>query len=134
MDAFRSFPSGHSSSAMATFGLICIHFLENVLLQLRGHKVPWERLDSSQYGWFWNLFLRLTTKIGSPAIFVALLPGFFAFFVACSRIHDYWHFPGDVLAGGVIGLGSALVSFSMFRRNLHLDSPSPPVKMQECPK
>lgn len=130
-DAFRSFPSGHSSSAMSTFGLICIHFSENVLLQLRGHKVPWERLDTSEYGWLWNLFLRLTTTIGSPAIIVALIPGLFAFFVICSRIHDYWHFAGDALAGGAIGLGCALLSFSMFRRNLYLDSSSPPTRYVE---
>jgi len=125
IDAFSSFPSGHSSIAMAAFGLFCIHFVENVLLQLRGQKVPWERLDSSQYGWLWNLFLRLTTTIGPPAIIVALLPGVFALFVICSRIHDFWHFVGDALAGALIGLGCALLSFSMFRSTVHMEFSSP---------
>merc|ERR1719317_1162747 len=43
-DAYRSFPSGHSTMVMSTFGLICIHFVENVLRQLQGYKVPCERL------------------------------------------------------------------------------------------
>jgi len=31
-EAFRSFPSGHASFAMSSFGLITIHLVENVLL------------------------------------------------------------------------------------------------------
>jgi len=115
-NAYKSFPSGHSATAMSTFGLICIHFVENVLWQLRGYKVPWYRLDASPNSWAWNLFSPITTSIGNPAILVALLPGFWAFFVVCSRIHDYWHFAGDALAGAIIGLFCAILSCSLFRR------------------
>lgn len=131
--AYSSFPSGHSSSAMARFGLICIHFVENVLLQLRGYKFPMERLDVSPYGWLYNLFIPITRAIGPPAILVALVPGLFAFFVACSRIHDYWHFVSDVLAGGFIGISSALLSFSMFRKKVRLHAYSPIVADVEVP-
>jgi len=124
LNAFRSFPSGHATSATSTFGLISIHFIENVLLQVRGYRIPSERLDSSCYGWLWNLFLPITRVIGTPAILIALIPGFFAFFVACSRIHDYWHFAGDALAGVLIGLCSAALSFSMFRKHIREDFPS----------
>jgi len=124
VNAYRSFPSGHATSAMSTFGLMSIHFIENVLLQLRGYKLPSDRLDSSCYGWLWNLFLPITVVIGPPTILIALLPGFFAFFVACSRIHDYWHFAADALAGALIGLSSALLSFSMFRKPIMEDSSS----------
>jgi len=117
-DAYKSFPSGHATSAMSIFGLISIHFVENVLLQLRGIKVPSERIDASYNGWLWNLFLPITKVIGPPTILIALLPGFFAFFVVCSRIHDYWHFAADALAGAFIGLSSALLSFSMFRKQV----------------
>jgi len=135
MEAYKSFPSGHSSTVMSTFGLICIHFVENVLLQLKGIKVPSGRLDASQYGWFWNLFMPITRWIGSPAIIVALLPGFFAFFVVCSRIHDYWHFASDALAGAVIGISSSLLAFLMFRNQVCLDSsPSAVADMQVSAK
>jgi len=115
-NAYKSFPSGHSSTAMSTFGLICIHFVENVLWQLRGYKVPWHRLDASPNGWAYNLFSPITTSLGNPAILVALLPGFWAVFVVCSRIHDYWHFAGDALGGATIGLFCALLSCSLFRK------------------
>jgi len=134
INAYESFISGHASWSMATFGLICIHFVENVLLQLRGYKLPLDRPDASPYGWVWNLFLPITTAIGSPAMLVALLPGFFAFFIGCSRIHDYEHFAGDVLAGAAIGLSSALLSFSMFQKQEHLDSSSPRKLDVELPK
>lgn len=116
INAYQSFPSGHASLSMSTFGLICIHFVENVLWQLRGYKVPWYRLDASPNGWAWNLFSPITTSIGPPAILIALLPGFWAFFISCSRIHDYRHFVSDVLAGAVIGLCCALLSCSLFRK------------------
>jgi len=115
-DAYRSFPSGHASMAMATFGLICMHFVENVILQLRGYQVPLMRMDDSTYGWCWNIFLPISTKIEQPAIIIALIPGFFAIFVICSRIRDYMHFAGDVVAGGLIGGLCALLAFSMFRK------------------
>jgi len=90
--------------------------MENVLLQLRGVEAPTERLDPSTYGWLWSLFFPLTKTFGRATILLALSPGFFAFFVACSRIHDYWHFVGDVVAGVVIGGSCAVLSFSMFRK------------------
>jgi len=128
VNAYRSFPSGHATTAMSTYGLISIHFIENVMLQLSGYKVPSERLDSSCYGWLWNMFMPITMVIGPPTILIALLPGFFAFFVVCSRIHDYWHFAGDALAGALIGFSSALLSFSMFRKQIKEDFSSSTVE------
>lgn len=122
--AYRSFPSGHCSAVMAVFGLVCLHFVENVLLQLRGYKVPSERLDASRYGWLWNLFFPITRAIGPSAILIALLPGFFAICVIVSRIHDYWHFVGDALTGAIIGFSCALLAFSMFRKQVYLENSS----------
>jgi len=132
--AYKSFPSGHASSAMSTYGLVCIHFVENVLLQLRGIKVPTDRLDASQYGWLWNLFMPITRWIGPSTILVALLPGFFAFFIACSRIHDYYHFAADAITGAIIGISSALLSFSMFRKQASFDFSPFVIEDMEVPK
>jgi len=70
------------------------------------------------------MFLPITVVIGPPTILIAMLPGFFALFVACSRIHDYWHFAADAIAGVLIGLSSAILSYSMFRKQIREDSPS----------
>jgi len=116
-EAYKSFPSGHASFSMASFGLITIHFVENVLLQLRGYQVPLWRLDASRFGWLWNLFFPITKSVGPSTIIIALIPGFFAFFIACSRIHDYYHFADDTICGMVIGISSALLAFFMFKKN-----------------
>ena len=46
--------------------------------------------------------------------FAGLFPVLLAVFVACSRVHDNWHHPSDVLAGAAVGGISAFVCFRYF--------------------
>lgn len=91
-----SFPSGHSSMSICSMALLSMFFLE---------KAP----------------LILNCSVFKPMIncapfkraifFIALTPYIIALWVCASRLHDMWHHPSDVLAGGLIGFVSAYVSF-----------------------
>jgi diacylglycerol diphosphate phosphatase / phosphatidate phosphatase len=75
-----SWPSGHSSLSFA-----CLTFLSSFLASKLG-------LGSNRSaGRLWLVLLCWS-------------PYALAFFIAASRIFDYWHHPSDVLAGVVIGL------------------------------
>ncbi|WZN66796.1 type 2 phosphatidic acid phosphatase [Chloropicon roscoffensis] len=93
----RSFPSGHSSmsfSSMWYLSLFLVNFLDT--FDEDGH--PWK-------------------------LFVASLPSCGAVFVAASRVSDYWHHPTDVLAGSILGIIVAYVSYKQqhYKVHYHLD-------------
>jgi len=90
----QSFPSGHSSSAFATFGFVTLYAL-GVLRNLRPPA------------WIPPLCLHL----------VSLLPLMLAGFISISRTVDYRHNYSDILAGAVLGL---VVAYNC--HNLHFKS------------
>lgn len=54
---------------------------------------------------------------------MASLPSCGAVFVAASRVSDYWHHPTDVLAGSILGIIVAYVSYKQqhYKVHYHLD-------------
>ena len=78
--------------------------------------------------WYLSLFLVnfLDTfdEDGHPwKLFMASLPSCGAVFVAASRVSDYWHHPTDVLAGSILGIIVAYVSYKQqhYKVRYHLD-------------
>lgn len=91
-DGRRSFPSGHSSLAIAVYLYLAL-FLYRKLCQIKNSGS-----------------LRVTLPIGL---------NMFAFAVMVSRTSDYRHFPTDVLIGGAIGTFISLVSWLFYDRVMH---------------
>ncbi|KDN44931.1 acid phosphatase/Vanadium-dependent haloperoxidase [Tilletiaria anomala UBC 951] len=76
-DGFRSFPSGHSSTAFAGMAFLSLYLAGKVrLFDHRGHAAS-----------AWLVFFPM---IGATLI-------------AISRLEDYRHHPTDVIAGGILG-------------------------------
>merc|ERR1719319_1079827 len=76
-NAYKSFPSGHSSSAFSTFGLFSIHFVSTVvrLLQNTGRTTADLRgLDPSSKAWCQDIFVKAAKCLGRSSIMLALLP------------------------------------------------------------
>ena len=86
--AHRSFPSGHSSISMASFGYTAFLWFKDAEI-LTNRAVFLSRI----------LFL------------ISFLLIFLALWVGATRIIDYWHHYWDVIAGFLIGISWALVSY-----------------------
>ena len=101
-DALRSFPSGHAGDSFAALSFTSLYLLGKVkpavprprYLELGGRRVAVDLRDLCMLG--------------------ALLPAFVAAFVAASRIVDYMHHADDVVAGSLIGLGSAQLFYARY--------------------
>ena len=90
----RSFPSGHSSSAAVVF-VYLILAMNDIRANLRSqNNVP--------------------IVIDKLLFAVTLLSAFVFLYVGCTRIHDFWHHPEDVIAGFLIGGISAIVCRYIF--------------------
>jgi len=89
----RSFPSGHSSMSWSSqfyLTLFLINFFD--AFDEEGH--PWK-------------------------LFVSSLPSCGAVFVAASRVSDYWHHTTDVLAGSILGIVIAYISYKQQHYKVH---------------
>ncbi|EDX11738.1 GD19793 [Drosophila simulans] len=86
----KSFPSGHSSFAFASFGFIAYYI---------GAKL--HAFDSRGRGHTWRLC-------------IAVIPLFIALLVAVSRTCDYHHHWQDVTIGGLIGLFAGYISYTQY--------------------
>lgn len=76
-DAYKSFPSGHTSWSFAGLGYLAMYLAGKLsVFDRRGHS--------------WKLF---------PVV----LPIVVATFVAITRVDDYWHHWTDVCAGAALG-------------------------------
>jgi diacylglycerol diphosphate phosphatase/phosphatidate phosphatase len=89
----RSFPSGHSSISFSSMWYLTL-FLINYLDTFDEDGHPWK-------------------------LFVACLPSCGALFVAGSRVSDYWHHPTDVLAGSLLGILVAWISYKQQHFKVH---------------
>ncbi|EDW97742.1 phospholipid phosphatase 5 isoform X1 [Drosophila yakuba] len=86
----KSFPSGHSSFAFASFGFIAYYI---------GAKL--HAFDIRGRGQTWRLC-------------IAVIPLFIALLVAVSRTCDYHHHWQDVTIGGLIGLCAGYISYRQY--------------------
>ena len=97
-EARMSFMSGHSS-----FSFYCATFLV-FYLQARLNKFPETSLT------FVNKSVKIL-KVIRP--FVQFGISILAFWIALTRISDYYHHPMDVVTGCVVGIGFALVALGV---------------------
>ncbi|KCV70751.1 hypothetical protein H696_03102 [Fonticula alba] len=107
----RSFPSGHSSFSFSALGFAGLYIYENIDL-LSNDLIPCGRragLGSRGFG------LRAV---------LASIPFVGAGLIALSRVVDNRHHPGDILAGGILGLIVLFVVFySYFPVERHYNRP-----------
>ncbi|KAK9475688.1 phosphatidic acid phosphatase type 2/haloperoxidase [Lipomyces japonicus] len=87
-DGFRSWPSGHSSTAFSGLFFLSLYFAGKVCL-----------FDNK--GEVWKMVLVLLPTLGASAI-------------ACSRILDKRHHGTDVLSGTILGIASAWISYRLY--------------------
>ena len=92
-DAFRSFPSGHSSSSWG--GLFYLSLYLAGKLHLLDHR-----------GEVWKTFVVLAPTLGAALI-------------AISRIEDARHHPFDVITGSMLGAVCAFVAYRQYFPPLH---------------
>jgi len=109
-DALESFPSGHSSAALA--GLLYVSLYLNAKLKLWGDMYPRA----------WKLFV-----VFSPILAATVL--------SLTRLLDYTHHWYDILAGAVIGITFAFACYRMQYRSIfnpennHMLLPRKPKKL-----
>jgi membrane-associated phospholipid phosphatase len=99
-EAYKSFPSGHTSWSFAGLGYLSMYLAGKLgVFDHGGHS--------------WKLF---------PVV----LPVLGATFVAITRVDDYWHHWTDVCTGAAIGLLSAYFCYRQHFPSLFDDAPSIP--------
>jgi diacylglycerol diphosphate phosphatase/phosphatidate phosphatase len=94
-DGRKSWPSGHTSLSFATMSFLSFWL-------------------SAKCGLFTNHRRRGMLGI----VLLCMAPYILSFFIAASRIYDYWHHPSDINTGIIIGLLCSLLGSSQF---FHLD-------------
>jgi len=110
-DAFMSFPSGHSGLSFGCLGYFSLYLLYLAFpapFVLRIQKSP--LVDPTQRNQLWK-------------VVIAVLPIIVAFFIACTRVREYFHHTQDILAGAFIGLCCAYVSFTYNFYQITTDQP-----------
>jgi len=98
-DAFMAFPSGHSGVSFGCLGFFCMYLLYLLSPAPFVRRIEASKLsDPKKRNQLWK-------------VLIAMLPIIVAFFIAITRVRDYFHHTQDILAGAVIGLSCALISF-----------------------
>jgi membrane-associated phospholipid phosphatase len=99
-EAYKSFPSGHTSWSFAGMGYLSMYLAGKLgIFDKKGHS--------------WKLL---------PVI----LPLFLAIFVGVTRIDDYWHHWTDVFAGALLGLSAAYFCYRQHFPSLYDEFASQP--------
>ncbi|KAJ7782011.1 lipid phosphate phosphatase 1 [Mycena maculata] len=98
LDGRRSFPSGHSSAAFAGMTFLSFWLAGQTAAWCFHAPLPAASFRSSRLGRF----------------SLALVPLWWATFVAVTRLEDYRHHKEDVIAGGIIGVVCASISYLAF--------------------
>lgn len=101
-DAFKSFPSGHSSFSFATLGFVAIYLLGRVR-PTRPFIMPISVCGRER-----------EVDPRDALVLAALSPLLLAAFIACSRIIDHAHHASDVAVGIGVGFFSALLFHSRY--------------------
>lgn len=121
-DGWRSFPSGHSSSAFAGLGFLALY----VACFTRLTPTPLTILGSIRFMTGQMHVLRPRTNLAS--VLLALLPLIGAALIAVSRLEDYRHDPYDVTVGSTLGMTVAYLSYRRYYpalRSAGCDAPYP---------
>ncbi|GMI44913.1 hypothetical protein TrCOL_g2707 [Triparma columacea] len=113
-----SFPSGHSSLSMSGCMMLSLYLSFKLTKTKKGNKLLRDKCCGDDCADF---------SFPECVYYVFLLPIFLALFVACSRVHDNWHHPSDVIAGALIGgLSGCWAFYQFYFRNLNVTFQSPP--------
>lgn len=110
LEGRQSFPSGHSSLAFQGMVLIVLCLVGRIGLFsiIVTNTTTNNGIKSST-----SLKYLLRTK-QLQTIFSIVVPLSYGMFVAASRLVDNWHHPSDILAGTMIGVGSASLAYHIF--------------------
>jgi membrane-associated phospholipid phosphatase len=104
-EASLSFPSGHSSLSFCGMTFL-VYFALGRLALLTASNSSWTILGGRTI-----LLYPYKSLLG---VLCVLVPWSYCFFVAASRIVDYWHHPSDVVAGSLIGIAAATIGYHAF--------------------
>ena len=118
-NAHKSFPSGHSSLAFCAMTILCLYFYGKVGL----HRTPFTYDATKNYP-------SLATKLLAWISFS--VPLSIALFVACSRVHDYYHHPADIVTGALIGSVCAVLATSLWYPSVFSDAAGYPLQYTQC--
>eukprot|EP01084_Bolivina_argentea_P175087 303245_1 len=118
-----SFPSGHASLSMCSLFLLSFmmyrsnQFTQNIYYkQLKNvSMINCDNPHSYYFSYLWYL-LREIPLLSMIIIFIPLMV---AIYIGISRIIDYKHFPVDVVTGMLIGIGCALISYSIYSKETY---------------
>ena len=104
-DARKSFLSGHSSFSFFSAVFLAL-YLKSRLSQLRSK----ERYMGNKTGLAWAEWILVGLKALRPFLQFSYLA--LAFYIALSRVSDYYHHPRDVIAGGLLGTLGAYLTYT----------------------
>jgi diacylglycerol diphosphate phosphatase / phosphatidate phosphatase len=90
-DSRKSFPSGHSGLSFSSMLVFSLYLAGKVGIQRQAPSIKAKLL-----------------------YLLAWTPMSIAFFVATSRVHDFYHHPVDIVAGSVIGGACAMMAHGMW--------------------
>lgn len=127
----RSFPSGHASLAFCGMTLLAM-YLRQTFANPMLHKQEQEKQEASMSAR--KRQINLQRSLVSPSKLqqkkslmrlkgiLCYVPLMYAFFVASSRVADDYHFPADIVAGSIIGVGCATFTHELWypSNNLHV--------------
>jgi len=115
----RSFPSGHSSASFATMLYLSLYLWGKLKKSGRGswpRQVGSDLLESQRNapkngrgGESFSERCRVVVNLLKGAIVVA--PTLLALFISTSRIRDRYHWPADVIMGGLIGSLASVLAY-----------------------
>lgn len=94
-DARKSFPSGHASVAFSSMLVLSLYLAGRVGIQRQPSRAAPSMNVKLHYMLAWT-------------------PMLVAFFIAASRVHDFYHHPADVVGGALIGGVCAVMAHGMW--------------------
>ena len=104
IEARQSFPSGHSSLTFQGMVVIMLYFVARIGL----FAFPDNAAKEKEYT------IQLLRKKQLQTLTAVAIPLLYGIFVASTRLIDFWHHPSDILAGILIGSGSACLAYHLF--------------------
>jgi diacylglycerol diphosphate phosphatase/phosphatidate phosphatase len=103
-EAFQSFPSGHASVSFSGLLHLSLYLLYLVSSSSFVNKLQRTKfINPAQRNHMWK-------------ILIAILPIIVAFYIAVTRVREYYHHTQDVLAGAIIG---SVISYATFTYNFY---------------
>jgi diacylglycerol diphosphate phosphatase/phosphatidate phosphatase len=106
-EASLSFPSGHSSFSFCGMTFLMLFLLGRVALITSSSSITLPPSGGSRV-------IKLAQYKSILGVLCCLVPWSWSFFIASSRIVDKWHHPSDVVAGSLLGIAAATISYHAF--------------------